>query len=97
MARLEIEGSLFAEKDSNAKMVGHLHELHLNGTNVADGNLIVNKQTYTEDITLAANYNASLIGPVSMNSLTVNGNLRVTESLTVSTGNLTIAGDLRIV
>ena len=57
----------------------------------------MNKQTYTEDITLAANYNASLEGPVSMNSLTVNGNLRVTESLTVSTGNLTIAGRLRII
>ena len=96
MARLEIEGSLFAEKDSNAKMVGHLHELHLNGTNVADGNLIVNKQTYTEDITLAANYNATITGPITVNNITVNGNLIVLDDFHV-TNDIAVTGSVKLI
>ena len=55
-----------------------------------------NKQTYTETITIPSDANALLAGPVTISTLVVNGNLNVVDSLTVSTGNLTIAGHLRI-
>ena len=55
-----------------------------------------NKQTYTETITIPSDANALLAGPVPISTLVVNGNLNVVDSLTVSTGNLTIAGHLRI-
>ena len=55
-----------------------------------------NKQTYTETITIPSDANALLAGPVTISTLVVNGNLNVVDSLTVSTGNLTITGHLRI-
>ena len=55
-----------------------------------------NKQTYTETITIPSDANTLLAGPVTISTLVVNGNLNVVDSLTVSTGNLTIAGHLRI-
>ena len=55
-----------------------------------------NKQTYTETITIPSGSNGLMAGPVTISTLVVNGNLNVVDSLTVSTGNLTIAGHLRI-
>lgn len=48
------------------------------------------------DVIVVANTNSFMPGPVSANSAIVNGHLIVTDSLTVSSGNLTISGKLRI-
>ena len=55
-----------------------------------------NPSTYTEDLTIDANTNAMVIGPVVIPNVTTNGNLNVVDELQVS-GTLTIVGDLRIV
>ena len=55
-----------------------------------------NKTTITETITIPSGSNGLMAGPVTIPTLVVNGNLNVVDSLTVSTGNLTIAGHLRI-
>ncbi len=70
---------------------------NVNGENYHHGAMFVNSNSITNTVTLNTNENGFMVGPVSVHTLTVNGNLRVVDSLTVSTGNLTIAGDLRIV
>ena len=55
-----------------------------------------NKTTIAETITIPSGSNGLMAGPVTIPTLVVNGNLNVVDSLTVSTGNLTIAGHLRI-
>ena len=76
-----------------------------NITNKSDNTLTVmsngsmqhqNKTTITETITIPSGSNGLMAGPVTIPTLIVNGNLNVVDSLTVSTGNLTIAGHLRI-
>ena len=53
-------------------------------------------ETTSDNVTIPSAKSALMVGPVTINSLTVEGNLNVIDSLTVSTGNLTIAGHLRI-
>ena len=55
-----------------------------------------NKTTITETITIPSGSNGLMAGPVTIPTLVVNGNLNVVDSLTVSSGNLTITGHLRI-
>ena len=55
-----------------------------------------NHETTTGIITIPAAKNALLTGPITIHTLTVAGNLNVIDSLTVSTGDLTITGHLRI-
>ena len=49
-----------------------------------------NYPTYNEGITIPSDKNAMMVGPISLPSLTVNGQLCVTRSITVS-GDLTVA------
>ena len=71
---------------------------NVNGLNYHHGAMFVNSNSIiTNTVTLNTNENGLIIGPVSVHTLTVNGNLKVIDSLTVSTGNLTIAGILRII
>jgi len=76
-----------------------------NITNKSDNTLTVmsngsmqhqNKTTITETITIPSGSNGLMAGPVTIPTLVVNGNLNVVDSLTVSSGNLTITGHLRI-
>ena len=53
-------------------------------------------ETTSDDVTIPSTKSALMVGPVTINSLTVQGNLNVVDSLTVSTGNLTLTGHLRI-
>ena len=55
-----------------------------------------NKSTITGTVTIPTGSNGLMAGPVTIPTLVVNGNLNVVDSLTVSTGNLTITGHLRI-
>ena len=59
-------------------------ELLIKGTKVAEkvnnvvfqySDMYVNKQTFTQDLTLDASYNATMTGPITVNNLTVNGNI----------------------
>ena len=53
-------------------------------------------ETTSDNVTIPSAKSALMVGPVTINSLTVEGNLNVIDSLTVSTGNLTLTGHLRI-
>ena len=53
-------------------------------------------ETTSDNVTIPSAKSALMVGPVAINSLTVEGNLNVIDSLTVSTGNLTLTGHLRI-
>ena len=53
-------------------------------------------ETTSDNVTIPSAKSALMVGPVTINSLTVKGNLNVIDSLTVSTGNLTLTGHLRI-
>tara|TARA_Y100000114_G_C11698320_1_gene297153 strand:- start:706 stop:957 length:252 start_codon:yes stop_codon:yes gene_type:complete len=70
---------------------------NVNGENYHHGAMFVNSNSITNTVTLNTSENGLMIGPVSVHTLTVNGNLKVIDSLTVSTGNLTITGRLRII
>ena len=70
---------------------------NVNGENYHHGAMFVNSNSITNTVTLNTSENGLMIGPVSVQTLTVNGNLKVIDSLTVSTGNLTITGRLRII
>ena len=64
--------------------------------NTVDSKKFQMNETTSDDVTIPSAKSALIVGPVTINSLTVEGNLNVVDSLTVSTGNLTIAGHLRI-
>ena len=70
---------------------------NVSGENYHHGAMFVNSNSIANTVTLNTTENGLMIGPVSVHTLTVNGNLKVIDSLTVSTGNLTIAGRLRII
>ena len=56
-----------------------------------------NKHTHTETVTIPSNLNSLLVGPVILPTLTVNGNLNVVDSITISTGDFTITGRVRMI
>ena len=64
--------------------------------NTVDSKKFQINETTSDDVTIPSAKSAFMVGPVAINSLTVEGNLNVIDTLTVSTGNLTITGHLRI-
>ena len=64
--------------------------------NTVDSKKFQINETTSDDVTIPSAKSALMVGPVAINSLTVEGNLNVIDTLTVSTGNLTITGHLRI-
>tara|TARA_B100001029_G_C15063887_1_gene461512 strand:- start:6845 stop:7060 length:216 start_codon:yes stop_codon:yes gene_type:complete len=64
--------------------------------NTVDSKKFQMNETTSDDVTIPSAKSALMVGPVTINSLTVKGNLNVIDTLTVSTGNLTITGYLRI-
>ena len=64
--------------------------------NTVDSKKFQMNETTSDDVTIPSAKSALIVGPVTINSLTVEGNLNVVDSLTVSTGNLTLTGHLRI-
>ena len=65
-------------------------ELRLGGTTVMTDKMKINKPSTTENLTVGAEENALIVGPFLGASVTVNGSLCVTRSLTL-TGTLTVA------
>ena len=61
-----------------------------------DGLFISNEDVFENDLTVAANTNVLVAGPVTIPNVTSAGNLLVMEELTVST-LLTITGTLNII
>ena len=61
-----------------------------------DGLFISNEDVFENDLTVAANTNVLVAGPVTIPNVTATGNLLVMEELTVST-LLTITGTLNII
>ena len=61
------------------------------------GRVITNEDVFENDLTVPANTNVLIAGPVTIPNVTVTGNLDVTEELTISTGTLTISNNLRII
>ena len=64
--------------------------------NTLDSKKLQTNETTSDDVTVPSSKSALIVGPVTINSLTVEGNLNVVDTLTVSSGNLTITGHLRI-
>lgn len=64
--------------------------------NTVDSKKFQMNETTSDNVTIPSAKSALMVGPVTINSLTVKGNLNVIDTLTVSTGNLTITGHLRI-
>tara|TARA_B100000424_G_scaffold10292_1_gene7715 strand:- start:2192 stop:2440 length:249 start_codon:yes stop_codon:yes gene_type:complete len=80
-------------------------ELLIKGTKVAEkvnniilqyGDMYLNKQTYTNDLTLDANYNATITGPITVNNITVNGNLIVLDDFHV-TNDIAVTGSVKLI
>jgi hypothetical protein len=64
-----------------------------------DGLIVTNEDVFEADLTVAANNNVAIVGPVTIPNVTVNGNLNAMKSLNVigtlsvsSTGMLNIIG-----
>ena len=62
-----------------------------------DGLFISNEDVFENDLTVAANTNVLVAGPVTIPNVTSAGHLLVTEELTISPGTLTITGSLNII
>ena len=63
-----------------------------------DGLFISNEDVFENDLTVAANTNVLVAGPVTIPNVTATGNLSVTDELTIPTaGVLTITGTLNII
>ena len=61
-----------------------------------DGLFVSNEDEFEEDLTVPANTNVLVAGPVTIPNVTATGNLSVTDELTIST-LLTITGSLNII
>ena len=68
----------------------------LYGEGEEGGRIVSNEDVFENDLTVAANTNVLVAGPVTIPNVTVTGNLSVTDELTVST-LLTITGTLNII
>jgi hypothetical protein len=68
----------------------------LYGEGEEGGRVITNEDVFENDLTVAANTNVLVAGPVTIPNVTATGNLSVTDELTVST-LLTITGTLNII
>ena len=80
-------------------------ELLIKGTKVAEkvnnvvfqySDMYVNKQTFTQDLTLDASYNATMTGPITVNNITVNGNLIVLDDFHV-TNDIAVTGSVKLI
>ena len=61
-----------------------------------DGLFISNEDVFENDLTVAANTNVLVAGPVTIPNVTVTGNMHVADELNVTT-LLTITGTLNII
>ena len=68
----------------------------LYGEGEEGGRVITNEDVFENDLTVAANTNVLIAGPVTIPNVTATGNLSVTDELTVST-LLTVTGTLNII
>jgi len=68
----------------------------LYGEGEEGGRVITNEDVFENDLTVPANTNVLIAGPVTIPNVTATGNLSVTDELTVST-LLTITGRLNII
>ena len=70
----------------------------LYGEGEEGGRVITNEDVFENDLTVAANTNVLVAGPVTIPNVTATGNLSVTDELTIPTaGVLTITGILNII
>ena len=69
----------------------------LYGEGEAGGRIVSNEDVFENDLTVAANTNVLIAGPVEIPNVTVTGHLAVTDELTISTGTLTISTNLTII
>ena len=69
----------------------------LYGEGEEGGRVITNEDVFENDLTVAANTNVLVAGPVTIPNVTVTGHLAVTDELTISTGTLTISTNLTII
>lgn len=82
MAELLIKGTKIAEKVNNVIL--------------QYGDMYLNKQTHTDDLTIDSANNGFLTGPITANNLTVQGNLTIFNELNI-TGDLNITGSLKFI
>ena len=68
----------------------------LYGEGEEGGRIVSNEDVFENDLTVSANTNVLIAGPVTIPNVTATGNLSVTDELTVST-LLTITGTLNII
>jgi hypothetical protein len=69
----------------------------LYGEGEEGGRIVSNEDVFENSLTVPANTNVLVAGPVTIPNVTATGNLSVTDELTVSTGTLTITGSLNII
>jgi len=69
----------------------------LYGEGEEGGRIVSNEDVFENSLTVPANTNVLVAGPVTIPTVTATGNLLVMEELTVSTGTLTISNNLRII
>jgi len=69
----------------------------LYGEGEAGGRIVSNEDVFENNLTVAANTNVLVAGPVEIPNVTATGNLSVTDELTISPGTLTITGTLNII
>ena len=70
----------------------------LYGEGEAGGRIVSNEDVFENDLTVAANTNVLVAGPVTIPNVTSAGNLLVMDELTIPTaGVLTITGTLNII
>ena len=69
----------------------------LYGEGEEGGRIVSNEDVFENDLTVDANTNVLVAGPVTIPNVTATGNLSVTDELTIPTaGVLTISNNLRI-
>tara|TARA_R110000744_G_C19007640_1_gene522597 strand:+ start:324 stop:560 length:237 start_codon:yes stop_codon:yes gene_type:complete len=69
----------------------------LYGEGEEGGRIVSNEDVFENSLTVPANTNVLVAGPVTIPNVTVTGHLAVTDELTISTGTLTISTNLTII